>query len=130
MNKRNILLSLYVLSLVPSHTVLAEESKTIDYLQIAAIEEDEQTDCAERGGKRVFVINQHSQQVIDVQLDRFFSGVRQGGRSMFAIAPSARQALGCDIALDAKQHWDIVAARFITPAAAIKRYGVIQPVGE
>lgn len=98
----------------------------LSYLSMTSVEDKEQTDCAERAGKRVIVINNHLNQNIDVHIDRYFSGVRQGGRSMFALAPSSFQELGCDTVLDAEQHWKIISAEFIDSENALDRYGVIQ----
>lgn len=80
-------------------------------------------DCEERGGQRTFVKNNHSEQMIDLQLERYFYDVRQAERSMFPLAVGDEQALGCNRVFDAEQRWELVSAAFITPEAAEQRYG-------
>lgn len=93
--------------------------------EFVAFSEAADQDCEERGGMRVFVRNLHNKQIIDLHLDRYFSGVRQGGRSMFALAPGASQALGCSRVFDARQNWTLVRADLISIAKATDRYGEI-----
>src|SRR5690606_7953172 len=71
--------------------VMAEEDagRLIEFYQ----EADE--DCEKRGGARILVKNTHDEHILDWHLDHYFYGVRQGGRSLFPIKPSASQALGC-----------------------------------
>ncbi len=124
MKKISLLSAIFILNALSVTTVNADNA--ISYLSMQSVEDKEQTDCAERGGKRVLVINNHHEQIIDVHIDRYFSGVRQGGRSMFALASGAFQELGCDTVLDTEQHWKIISAEFIDSENALKRYGVIQ----
>jgi hypothetical protein len=86
---------------------------------------DTSSDCTQRGGLRVFVVNQHPDQIIDLQIDRYFDNVRQAGRSMFALDHGHKLALGCDIVMDSPQRWELINAEFITREQAEKRYGVI-----
>ena len=99
--------------------VMAEEdaSRFIEFYE----EADE--DCEKKGGARIFVKNTHEEQIIDLHLDRYFYDVRQGGRSMFPIKPSASQALGCSRVFDAEQRWELVSATFISEAGVKERYG-------
>jgi hypothetical protein len=124
MKKVRLIMALCMLNPLLISTVSADTA--ISYLSVQSVEDREQTDCAERGGKRVIVINNHPEQIIDVHIDRYFSGVRQGGRSMFALASGAFQELGCDTVLDTEQSWKLISAEFIDNENALKRYGVIQ----
>ncbi|WP_266276655.1 hypothetical protein [Methylophaga sp. OBS3] len=102
--------------------VWSDEQSAADLI-VFTQESDE--DCEEKGGKRIFINNRHQQHIVDLHLDRYFANVRQGGRSMFALAPQASQALGCSKAFDSEQNWQLVNARFINEEAAIQRYGEI-----
>ena len=70
-----------------------------------------------------FIEFYEAEQIIDLHLDRYFYDVRQGGRSMFPIKPSASQALGCSRVFDAEQRWELVSATFISEAGVKERYG-------
>lgn len=104
-------------AVLPANDTLAD-----DFVAFSEIYDE---DCGEKGGMRVFVQNQHDNRLIDLHLDRYFSGVRQGGRSMFALAPGTSQALGCSRALEASQNWKLIHAEFISPANATSRYGEV-----
>lgn len=124
MKKLSLLTAFCILSTVSITAVKAESA--LSYLSMQSVEDKEQTDCAERGGKRVIVVNTHPERIIDVHIDRYFAGVRQGGRSMFALASGAFQELGCDTVLNAQQNWQFISAEFINSDKALQRYGVIQ----
>lgn len=94
-----------------------------DASEFVAFYQQPDKDCEEKGGERVFVKNTHDSQVIDLQIDRYFYEVRQPGRSMFALQPTASQALGCSRVFDAEQRWELIAAEFISEARMKERYG-------
>lgn len=121
-----LLLSASVLSLGISLSPGAQEPPASDYIQFATQPDaDSSSDCSQRGGMRVFVINAHPSATIDLHIDRFFSRVRQAGRSMFALASGHRQPLGCNIVMDSKQRWELIRAEFIAEKQALERYGQI-----
>lgn len=109
--------------LVNSSVLIAEANEANHYIEFY---EEWDEDCEEKGGARVFVKNTHQTQIIDLQLDRYFYDVRQAGRSMFPLKPDGSQALGCSRVFDAEQRWELVAASFISEAAAEERYGDFQ----
>jgi len=109
--------------LVNSSVLIAEANEANHYIEFY---EEWDEDCEEKGGARVFVKNTHQTQIIDLQLDRYFYDVRQAGRSMFPLNPDDSQALGCSRVFDAEQRWELVAASFISEAAAEERYGDFQ----
>ena len=109
--------------LVNSSVLIAEANEANHYIEFY---EEWDEDCEEKGGARVFVKNTHQTQIIDLQLDRYFYDVRQAGRSMFPLKPNVSQALGCSRVFDAEQRWELVAASFISEAAAEERYGDFQ----
>ncbi|WP_296592026.1 hypothetical protein [Methylophaga sp.] len=109
--------------LVNSSVLIAEANEANHYIEFY---EKWDEDCEEKGGARVFVKNTHQTQIIDLQLDRYFYDVRQAGRSMFPLKPDGSQALGCSRVFDAEQRWELVAASFISEAAAEERYGDFQ----
>lgn len=94
-----------------------------DASEFVAFYQQQDKDCEEKGGERVFVKNTHDSQIIDLQIDRYFYDVRQAGRSMFALRPAASQALGCSRVFDAEQRWELIAAEFISEARMKERYG-------
>ncbi len=100
--------------------VMAADDDASRYIEFY---EEADEDREKKGGARDFVKNTHDEQIIDLHLDRYFYDVRQGGRSMFPIKPSASQALGCSRVFDAEQRWDLVSAVFISEADANARYG-------
>lgn len=106
-----------------SSVLMAEANEATHYIEFY---EEWDEDCDEKGGARVFVKNTHQTHIIDLQLDRYFYDVRQGGRSMFPLKPNVSQALGCSRVFDAEQRWELVAASFISEAAAEERYGDFQ----
>jgi hypothetical protein len=107
-------------------SVAADNQDAADFIEFAIVpDEDTSSDCTQRGGMRVFVINAHPDATIDLQIDRFFSDVRQAGRSMFALASGHRQPLGCNTVMDSEQRWELVRAVFIDDAEAEARYGQI-----
>lgn len=103
--------------------VLAEDDDASQFIEFY---EEADEDCEKKGGARIFVKNSHAEQIIDLHLDRYFYDVRQGGRSMFPIKPSASQALGCSRVFDAEQRWELVSATFISEAAVKERYGYLE----
>ena len=109
--------------LVNSSVLIAVANEANHYIEFY---EEWDEDCEEKGGARVFVKNTHQTQIIDLQLDRYFYDVRQAGRSMFPLKPDGSQALGCSRVFDAEQRWELVAASFISEAAAEERYGDFQ----
>lgn len=109
--------------LVNSSVLIAEANEANHYIEFY---EEWDEDCDEKGGARVFVKNTHQTHIIDLQLDRYFYDVRQAGRSMFPLKPDGSQALGCSRVFDAEQRWELVAASFISEAAAEERYGDFQ----
>ncbi|HEC72970.1 MAG TPA: hypothetical protein ENI26_01210 [Methylophaga aminisulfidivorans] len=112
------------ISLVLSAGAHAEQ--VIDYLLIEKVADtDTNSDCTQRGGLRVVLRNTHPSDIIDVQLDRYFSGVRQAGRSMFALRNGHSQPLGCDIVMGSDQSWHLIDARVINEQEALSRYGSI-----
>lgn len=94
-----------------------------DGSQYVEFYEEADEDCEKKGGARIFVKNNHAEQILDLHLDRYFYDVRQGGRSMFPLKPSTSQALGCSRVFDAEQRWELVSATFISEAAVKERYG-------
>lgn len=102
--------------------ISADEHSASDYVLFT---EKPDQDCEDKGGARLFVQNKHQQKIIDVHLERYFDDVRQGGRSMFALAPNHAQALGCSRVLDAPQHWQLIAAEYISFINAKSRYGEV-----
>tara|TARA_R110000787_G_scaffold47118_2_gene114222 strand:+ start:1245 stop:1631 length:387 start_codon:yes stop_codon:yes gene_type:complete len=106
-----------------SSVLMAEANEATHYIEFY---EEWDEDCDEKGGARVFVKNTHQKHIIDLQLDRYFYDVRQAGRSMFPLKPNVSQALGCSRVFDAEQRWELVAASFISEAAAEERYGDFQ----
>lgn len=122
-------LSLLALMLLSSpHTMSGGTTANQFITFVHQADQDSQSDCSQRGGRRVYAVNTHSSAVIDVHIDRFFSGIRQAGRSMFAIAPGYGQALGCDVVMESQQSWELVKAQPIDRNSALERYGQI--VGE
>lgn len=97
---------------LPILSVHAEDS-AVDYVHLIDKLDPETTDCAKSGGKRIYVVNKHKTDTIDVRVDRFFQDVRQAGRSVIVLRAGEEQALGCSIALDAKQFWKIVSSEFV-----------------
>jgi hypothetical protein len=107
-------------------TLAADSGDAAEFVEFAILpDEDTSSDCTQRGGMRVFVINAHPDATIDLQIDRFFSDVRQAGRSMFALASGHRQPLGCNTVMDSEQRWELVRAVFIDDEKAKNRYGQI-----
>lgn len=103
-----------------------QADEAVDFISFEEIvDADTDSDCNQRGGLRVYVLNRHPQRVIDLHIDRYFSTVRQAGRSMFALSPGGAQPLGCNRVLDAPQHWEVVRAEFIEADMARLRYGEI-----
>ena len=95
-----------------------------DFVIFKAIaDKDTSRDCAQLGELRLYVINQHPSKAIDLSLDRYFSSIRQPGRSMFALESSHQMALSCNKVMDSEQHWVLIAAEFISHEMALKRYG-------
>src|SRR5690554_3994263 len=94
-----------------------------DASEFVAFYQEQDKDCEEKGGVRIFVKNTHGSQIIDLQIDRYFYDVRQAGRSMFPLRPAASQALGCSRVFDAEQRWELIAADFISEARMNERYG-------
>lgn len=73
-------------------------------------------DCETRGGKLIVVQSDHPSQDIEVQLERYFMNVRQGGRSVIRLHPGAPpRPLGCSRVLvdRAEQHWKLVKAIYL-----------------
>lgn len=112
-----------VFCIANSSVLMAEANEANHYIEFY---EEWDEDCEEKGGARVFVKNTHQTHIIDLQLDRYFYDVRQAGRSMFPLKPEGSQALGCSRVFDAEQRWELVAASFISEAAAEERYGDFQ----
>lgn len=53
--------------------VHAQSTDAAQYIKfITEPDADSNSDCSQRGGLRVFVINHHPAQIIDLQIDRFF----------------------------------------------------------
>lgn len=122
---RYYLIMLSVL-LVPFSSTLAQPGNAETYIQfIEEPDADSSTDCNQRGGLRISVINKHPDRIIDLQLDRYFAEVRQPGRSMFALRNGHKLALGCNIVMDSRQRWELLNASFISESEAVKRYGTI-----
>lgn len=120
--------SLIVLMLALSPLTLAQADslkadKFIKFVKEA--DADASSDCNQRGGLRVFIINEHPDQIVDIQLDRYFAEVRQPGRSMFALENGHKLPLGCDIVMDSPQRWELLDAEFISRNQAEARYGMI-----
>jgi hypothetical protein len=121
--------SLIASTLATTLLVASAENPANQFIHLAyQTDSDSQSECTQRDGQRVYVVNTHTESVIDVHIDRFFSGVRQAGRSMFAIAPGHRQALGCDTVMGNEQRWELMKADFIDKQFALERYGQI--IGE
>ena len=108
------------LALYGFQPVMADPKTASDFI---AMHSEVDEDCEEKGGERIYIVNQHQQNIIDVHLDRYFSEVRQGGRSMFPLKPEQKQMLGCSLVFDAVQRWQLVSATFLTLKAAEERYG-------
>ncbi|SFJ86916.1 hypothetical protein [Methylophaga sulfidovorans] len=105
---------------------LADSEAASDFIVFKTIEDkDTSSDCTQRGGLRIYVENTHPDKTIDLSLDRYFSTVRQAGRSMFALENGHSQPLGCNIVMDSEQHWELINAEFISKEDAIKRYGTL-----
>ncbi len=125
MNKTSIahgiLPIMFFLPIIPT-ALSAGDTPATDFIVFSETYDE---DCEDKGGKRVFVQNQHDRRLIDLHLDRYFSGLRQGGRSMFALAPGASQALGCSRVFEAKQDWKLIHAEFISATHAESRYGEV-----
>lgn len=120
------MLLLFILCVLTMPAVQAQPDTAAQYIKfIAEPDADSNSDCSQRGGLRVFVINEHPAQIIDLQIDRYFSEVRQAGRSMFALHSGHRLALGCDIVMDSQQRWELVSAAYISKHQAKQRYGEI-----
>jgi hypothetical protein len=118
--------SLLTITLLASQLVTSADNPANQFIQfVHQTDDDSQSECTQRGGQRVYAVNTHPQAIIDVHIDRFFSGVRQAGRSMFAIAPDHRQALGCDTVMESQQSWELMKADFVDEAFALERYGQI-----
>ena len=116
----------FLCSISVSHPLSADSEHASDYIVFKTIEdEDTSSDCTQRGGLRIYVENIHPKKVIDISLDRYFSDVRQAGRSMFALQSGHMQALGCNVVMESQQHWQLVNATFIEKEDAIKRYGEV-----
>ncbi len=117
-----ILFSLCCLSV--SEHIMADTDLAKDFILFKTIEDkDTSSDCTQRGGLRIYVENVHPERIIDISLDRYFSDIRQPGRSMFALENGHLQPLGCNIVMDSKQRWELVNAKFISKKEAINRYG-------
>lgn len=121
-NHPRLLAMLLFSTLIPAN-LSADDAVAANFIHFSAAYDE---DCEEKGGKRVFVENQHDKRIIDVHIDRYFSGVRQGGRSMFALAPKTSQAMGCNQVFDTKQSWTLIKASFIEADHALSRYGEIK----
>ncbi|EEF80592.1 hypothetical protein MDMS009_917 [Methylophaga thiooxydans DMS010] len=118
---------IFLLTLLLMTPLSADEDNVADNFIVFKTlpDKDANSDCSQRGGLRVFVVNTHPDKIIDLSVDRYFSGVRQAGRSMFALRQGHSQALGCNIVMDSHQEWRLVSSYFIEAEAAINRYGVI-----
>ncbi|AFJ03251.1 hypothetical protein Q7C_2115 [Methylophaga frappieri] len=127
MNYRYLLATFFSTSLLLSAggAAWSAEKSIADFVNFAEIPDE---DCEKKGGLRIVVQNLHDKEVIDMHLDRFFSDVRQGGRSMFALAPRTQQPLGCSKVFEARQHWELVSAEAVTRDHANARYGEIYGV--
>lgn len=121
-NNHICLLAMIFFSTLTPANLSAGDSVAADFINFAATYDE---DCEEKGGKRIFVENQHEKRIVDLHIDRYFSGVRQGGRSMFALAPKTSQAMGCSQVFDTKQSWTLIKAGFIEADHALSRYGEI-----
>lgn len=120
------LLLLAGLSTTATLTHAVEQKNAEHFITFKALpDDDSSSDCTQRGGQRVTVFNDHPSSAIDISLDRYFSDVRQPGRSMFALHSGHSQALGCNIVMDSPQRWELIDATFISVDAAKKRYGSI-----
>lgn len=105
------------------HTIaIADDRLATDFIEFT---EEPDQDCEEKGGLRIFVHNRHQQQIIDLHLDRYFADVRQGGRSMFALAPGHAQPLGCSRVFETSQYWKTISAEYISASHAQSRYGEV-----
>ena len=121
-----VTLAAMLIPLAGQVTLAEDEVNAAEFIEFATMpDEDTSSDCTQRGGMRVFVINAHPDATIDLQIDRFFSDVRQAGRSMFALAAGHRQPLGCNVVMDSEQRWELVRAVFIDDEKAKMRYGQI-----
>ncbi|WP_139031855.1 MULTISPECIES: hypothetical protein [Methylophaga] len=111
---------------VAGQVALADENAAADFIVFKTLEDkDTSSDCTQRGGLRIYVENTHPEKTIDLSLDRYFSTVRQAGRSMFALENGHSQALGCNIVMDSEQHWELISAEFISKEDALQRYGTL-----
>lgn len=121
-----IMLTALFMPMAAQLTLAADSGDAAAFVEFAILpDEDTSSDCTQRGGMRVFVINAHPDAIIDLQIDRYFSDVRQAGRSMFALAAGHRQPLGCNTVMDSEQRWELMKAEFITREQGQARYGVI-----
>ncbi|MTI62572.1 hypothetical protein [Methylophaga sp.] len=112
--------------LVPVSIIQAQSPEADQFIKfVSEADADSHSDCNQRGGLRIFVVNQHPSNIIDIHIDRYFSDIRQGGRSMLALGNGHKLALGCNIVMDSPQHWALVKAEFISPEQAQQRYGVV-----
>lgn len=112
------------LSITTSLPALADTPDAASFIDFVTLpDEDTSSDCTQRGGMRVHVINTHTESTIDLQIDRYFSGVRQAGRSMFPLASGQRQQLGCNVVMESEQRWELIQARFIDDKEVSERYG-------
>lgn len=121
-----IMLAAMLMPLSAHVSLAADQQDAAEFVEFAVVPDDDtSSDCTQRGGMRVFVVNAHPDATIDLQIDRYFSDVRQAGRSMFALAAGHRQPLGCNTVMNSEQRWELVKAAFITREQGQARYGVI-----
>jgi len=116
-------LFLLLFFLTPAQAGSSEAYNFIKFVKEA--DADSSSDCNQRGGLRVFIINEHPSKLIDIQLDRYFAQIRQPGRSMFALRSGHKLPLGCDLVMDSTQRWEVINAEFISRNKAEKRYATI-----
>lgn len=76
--------------------------------------QQEDTACADRGGKRQYIRSMHETRTVKAYVVRYFMDVRQADRSILVLRPNKPpRKLGCTRVFDAEQRWEVIDAVFV-----------------
>ncbi|PHS26183.1 MAG: hypothetical protein COA83_03880 [Methylophaga sp.] len=105
---------LFILSLCYSFAYAGQtQSMLFKFIHLSEMEHEQ---CSIRAGKMIMVGSSNTKQTLEVQMERYFMDIRQGGRSVVILRPdTGLHEMGCSRVLTdgSKQSWKIVQVKII-----------------